>query len=224
MSKRKKIEEWVYKVIGMLDPSGINVKIYKEKVFGPMSDKDFHQYIQDLKSGKRHSVIYAPNNGPVKLNFERNIEIGEKIGLNFFEKIWLQGRDDLPDQLTPIVYFVVPIRVRRQAQLVTKGISVPKNMRTINVLTGQPTGESQSAKISLPELQLCASANMLKSMEELMKWRGGDVRGGAALHGMLVRHGRASLSALKPFASGVESTNYINALFTAAHIGTNLTK
>lgn len=224
MGNRKKVEEWVYGIINQLDPSGINTKIYKEKVFGPMTDKDFHQYIQDLKSGKRHSVIYAPNNGPVRLNFKRNLAIAKKIGLSFYERIWIEGRAGLPNQLTPIRYFVVPTRYRRQAQLVTKGISVPKNMRTINVLTGQPTGDSQSAKISLPELQLCASANMLKSMEELMKWRGGDVRGSAALHGMLVRHGRASLSALKPFASGVESTNYINALLTAAHIGSNLTK
>lgn len=224
MSNRKKVEAWVLSVINQIDPSGTNGKIYQEKVFGPMSDKDFDQYIQDLKSGKRFSVIYAPNYGPVKLSLERNIKVGEKMGHSFWERIWIEGKPDVPSQLSPIPAFVIFTRIRRQAQLITKGVSVPKNMRTINVLTGQPTGESQSAKISMPELQLCASAGMLKSMEELMKYRGGDSRGGAALHGMLVRYGRSSLSALKPFSSGVESTNYINALFTAAHIGTNLTK
>ncbi len=224
MGNRKKVEEWVLSVINQIDPSGNNTRIYKEKVFGPMTDKDFDQYIQDLKSGKRFSVIYAPNYGPVKLNLERNMKIAEKMGHSFFEKIWIEGKPDVPTQLTPVPAFVILTRVRRQAQLVTKGVSVPKNMRTINVMTGQPTGESQSAKISMPELQMCASAGLLKSMEELMKWRGGDNRGSAALHGMLVRYGRASLQSLKPFASGVESTNYINALFTAAHIGTNLVK
>lgn len=222
MANRKKVEEWVLSVIRQIDPSGINEKIYRERVFGPMTDKDFDQYIQDLKSGKRFSVIYAPNYGPVKLSLERNIKIGEKMGHSFWERIWIEGKPDTPTHLTPVPAFVILTRARRQAQLVTKGVSVPKNMRTINVLTGQPTGESQSAKISMPELQLCASAGMLKAMEELMKWRGGDVRGGAALHGMLVRYGKASLGSLRPFASGVESTNYINALFTAAMIGTNL--
>lgn len=222
MGNRQKVENWVYEMIKQIDPTGINLKIYKEKVFGPMSDKDFHQYIQDLKSGKRHSVIYAPNYGPVKLDIRRNIAIGKKYGLNFFTRLWVEGKPGIPTHLSPVKAFVIPTRVKRQAQLVTKGVSVPKNMRTVNVLTGQPTGESQSAKMSMPELQLCASAGMVKSMEELMKWRGGDVRGGAALQAMLVRHGRASLNALKPFSSGVESTNYIGSLLTAAHIGSNI--
>ena len=221
-AKRQKIEAWCLDLLKQLDASGLNAKIYQDKVFKPMTDKDFHQFIQDLKSGKRHLVIYAPNYGPVKLNLRKNIELGKKLGRNFFERIWIEGRDGLPTQLTPVTYFVIPTRVRRQAQLITKGVSVPKNMRTINALTGQPTGESQAAKISMPELQLCVSAGMNKSMLELMKYRGGDVRGGAALHSMLVRFGRASLDSLKPFASGVESTNYVNALFTAAHIKTNL--
>lgn len=222
MSNRKAVEAYVLGLINEIDPSGTNAKIYKEKVFGPMSDKDFHKYVEDIKSGKRHSVIYAPNHGPVKLNTQRNIEIGRKHGLEFFERLWIEGDENTPTHLTPVKYFTIPTRKRRQAQVVTKSVSVPKDMRTINVLTGQPTGESQSAKISLPELQLCASAGLTKSMEELMKWRGGDARGGAALQGMLVRFGKASLTSLKPFASGVESTNYINALFTAAMIGTNL--
>lgn len=222
--KRQKIEAWCLDLLKQLDASGLNAKIYQEKVFKPMTDVQFHTFIQDLKSKKRHLVVYAPNYGPVKLDLRKNIAIAKKLGRNYFEKIWIEGRDDLPTQLTPVTYFVIPTVVRRQAQLITKGVSVPKNMRTINALTGQPTGDSQAAKISMPELQLCVSAGMMKSMEELMKYRGGDVRGGAALHGMLVRFGRASLKTLQPFASGVESTNYVNSLFTAAHIQTNLTK
>lgn len=223
-AKRQKIEAWFIELLKKVDNSGLNAEIYLNKVFKPMTDKDFHQFIQDLKSEKRHLVIYAPNYGPVKLDLKKNIAIAKSLGRDFFEKIWIEGRDGLPTQLTPVKYFVIPTACRRQAQLISKGISIPKNMRTINALTGQPTGESQAAKISMPELQLCVSAGMNKSMLELMKYRGGDVRGGAALHGMLTRFGRASLQSLQPFASGVESTNFVNSLFTAAHIKTNLVK
>lgn len=223
-AKRQKIEAWCLGLLKQIDVSGLNAKIYEEKVFKPMTDKDFHTFIQDLKSKKRHLVIYAPNYGPVKLDLRKNMAIAKTLGRNFYERIWIEGRDGLPTQLTPVSYFVFPTVVRRQAQLIMKGVSVPKNMRTINALTGQPTGDSQASKISMPELQLCVSAGMNNSMIELMKYRGGDVRGGAALHGMLVRFGRASLQTLKPFASGVESTNYVHSLFTAAHIKTNLTK
>lgn len=220
--KRQKAQDLCLSIIKELDPSGINLKIYQEQVFGPMSDKDFSQFIADLKSKKRHLVIYAPNYGPVKLDVRKNIAIAKKLGRSFFEKLWIEGKESVPTHLTPVTYFIIPTQVRRQAQLITKGISVPKNMKTINALTGQPTGESQAAKISMPELQLCVSAGMDKSMLELFKYRGGDVRGGAALHGMLVRFGQASLKSLQPFASGVESGNYLKSLLMGAHIRANI--
>lgn len=219
---RAAVEKWVYRVLNELDPSGTNTALYRNNIFGKMSDKDFDQYIQDLKSKKRHSVIYAPNHGKVRLDHERNYALAEKLGFSFFERVWIEGKPNQPAYLTPVKYLILPTRIRRQAQLVMKGASVPKNMRTINVLTGQPTGESKAAKISLPELQLCAASGMVKSMEELMSTRGGDVRAGAALQAMLVRHGSASLNSVKPFSSGVESTNYISALFTAAMMKINL--
>ena len=219
---RAAVEKWVYRILSELDPSGTNTALYRNNIFGKMSDKDFDQYIQDLKSKKRHSVIYAPNYGKVKLDHERNYALAEKLGFSFFERVWIEGKTNQPTYLTPVKYLILPTRIRRQAQLVMKGASVPKNMRTINVLTGQPTGESKAAKISLPELHLCAASGMMRSMEELMSTRGGDVRAGAALQAMLVRHGSASLNSVKPFSSGVESTNYVSALFTAAMLKINL--
>ena len=34
MGNRQKVENWVYEIIKQIDPTGINLKIYKEKVFG----------------------------------------------------------------------------------------------------------------------------------------------------------------------------------------------
>ncbi len=222
MSNRKKIEDFCCAVLTGMDPSGINAKIYREKVFAPMDDKAFAKFIDDLKNKKRHLVMYAPNYGPVKFDLQRNIDIGKKLGRNYYERVWFKGRKNLPDQLSPVPVMVFPTLNRRQAQLVTKGVSVPKDMRTINALTGQPTGESRSAKISMIEAQLCAAVGTISPMVELFKYRGGDVKGGAALTGMLVNTGKASLKALEPYAGGVESTNYIKALFNAAHIKINL--
>ncbi len=222
MADRKKIEEFLYAVLNGMDPSGNNAKIYKEQVFGPMDDKAFAKFMDDLKNKKRHLVMYAPNYGPVKFDLKRNIEVGKKLGRNYYERVWFKGRDGLPDQLSPVEYMIFPTLNRRQAQLVTKGVSVPKDMRTINPLTGQPTGESRSAKISMIEAQLCVAVGTLSPMIELFKYRGGDVKGGAALTGMLVNTGKASLKALAPYAGGVESTNYIKSLFNAAHIKINL--
>lgn len=222
MSKRQAVEQRLLKFFNDIDPSGTNAGIYKDKIFKDMSDKDFDKFMHDLRDKKRHLVIYAPNYSKVKLDLERNIKLGEKRGHNFFPRLWTEGKPGVRSYLSPVPAFVIPTRLRRQAQLATKGVSVPDNMRTINSLTGQPTGDSKSARLSLPEIQLCGSSGLMKSMEELIKYRGGDVRGGAALQNMLVRFGQASLENLKPFSSGVESTNYVKALFTGAHLKVNL--
>jgi hypothetical protein len=219
---RKQVEDFCLSVINGIDPTGINAKIYQDKVFGPMDDKAFAKFMDDLKNKKRHLVLYVPNYGPVKLDLNRNLELGKKLGRNFYERVWFLNRKDLPDQLSPVPVFVLPTLNRRQAQLVTKGVSVPKDMKTINPLTGQPTGESQSAKVSMIEAQLCSAVGTISPMIELFKYRGGDTKGGAALSGMLVNTGRASLKALAPYAGGVEYTNYIRALFNAAHLRINL--
>ena len=219
---RKAVENWMLGILNELDESGTNAKIYREEVFGKMSNADFDKYIEDLRTGARHTVVYCPNYSQVKLDHEKNYKLAEKLGFSFFERVWIEGKPGVPTHLTPVKYLILPMRVRRQAQLVTKGVSVPKNMKTVNVLTGQPTGESKSAKLSLPEIQLCAASGMVRSMEELLSARGGDVRAGAYLQAALVRHGSATLNSVKAFSSGVESTNYVSALFTSAMLKINL--
>ena len=125
MADRKKIQDFLYSVLDGMDPTGINSKIYKEQVFGPMDDKAFAKFMDDLKANRRHLVMYAPNYGPVKLDLKRNMEVGKKLGREYYERIWFKGRDNLPDQLSPVQYMIFPTTNRRQAQLVTKGVSVP---------------------------------------------------------------------------------------------------
>lgn len=216
---RKKAEALCLEFIQKMDPSGINKKIYEDMVFKNMSDADFEKFLMDPK---RHMVMYAPNYSKVKLDLKRNIAIGRQLGREYFERIWTRGKDGLPDTLSPVKFFVIPTIVRRQAQLVTKGVSVPKDMKTINALTGQPTGDSQSAKISIPELNLAASMNLKSSMRELMGPRGGDTKAYAALQGMLVSLGRASLQNVQQFGEGAEVNKYVRSLFRGAHIDINL--
>ena len=101
-------------------------------------------------------------------------------------------------------------------------LSIPKTQRVINALTGQPTGDSKGAGISHPELRVCAAMGLDSTMIELMKYRGGDNRGKAALTASLIRTGRASQSVLENFASGVESTSTLRSYLVSAGLKTTL--
>lgn len=222
MSKnRKKVESFILTYIGKIMPGNENTDIYK-KLFANMSDSDFDVFIDELDKGTRYLSIIAPNFYKDRLSVDNNLKIAEELGHNFFQQLWIQGKGDIPTHLTPVSYLVIDLPLRRASQILIKKISVPENNRTVDIMTGQPTGESKGARISHPELQVAAAMGLEKSLIELMKYRGGDAKGGMALNAMLNKYGTANLSTLNNYASGVESTKTLKTFLTAAHLKSTL--
>jgi len=218
---RAKAQDFIIKYISKLTPGTENANIYK-KLFSNMTDKDFEKFISDLKSGEKFLVVILPNFDNSSVTVENNLKIAEELGHNFFQKLWIEGKEDTPTYLTPVEYIVVDLPIRRASQLLTKKISVPDHNKVVDALTGQPTGESKGARLSYPELQLCAAMGLEDTMVELMKYRGGDIKGANALNGMISKFGKANQQVLKQFSSGVESTKTLKTFLTAAHLKSTL--
>lgn len=222
MSKnRQQAESFIIKYIGKLTPGTNNAEIYK-KIFSNMTDKDFNQFVEDLKSEKKFLVVILPNFATKGITVENNLELAKELGYEFFQQLWIEGKDNMPTYLTPVKYMILDLPFRRASQMLIKKISVPDHNKVIDALTGQPTGESKGAKISYPELQVCAAMGLEKTMVELLKYRGGDIKGNAALNGMISRYGTANQKTLSQFASGVESTKTLKTFLTAAHLKSTL--
>ena len=221
MANRSAAEKFIITYVERLTPNTENANIYR-KIFSVMKDNDFAKFMKDLAEGRVNLAVIIPNFSKTKLSVDRNLAIAKELGHKFFQRIWIEGKDDTPTYLTPNEYLIIDLPVRRASQLLTKKISVPKHNRVIDSLTGQPTGESKGAKISYPELQVCAAMGLENSMVELMKYRGGDARGHAALNGMLSKYGRANQAALANYASGVESTVTVKTFLLAAHLKSTL--
>lgn len=217
---RKSATAYILNILESILPGNSDVPRYKAYLEG-LSDKAFEQYAQDLKSGAKYLTLTVPHGGPT-LSIERNVALADKIGLKLFNKLWMPGDETTPPYLSPIEYMVVKLPVRIAAQRIKKKMSIPKTQRVINTLTGQPTGDSKGAGISHPELRVCAAMGLDMSMVELMKYRGGDQRGRAALVASLSRTGQASQKVLENFASGVESTATLKAYLTSACLKTTL--
>jgi hypothetical protein len=221
MTNRAKAQGFIVEFIEKIAPNTENGNIYRT-IFAAMSDKDFDAFITDLESGKKKLAIISPNFSKNGLSTERNLAVAKELDHKFFQKLWIGGKDDVPTYLTPNEYLVIDLPVRRASQLLTKKISVPKHNRVIDSLTGQPTGESKGAKISYPELQVCAAMGLEDTMVELMKYRGGDARGHAALNGILSKYGKVNQAVLANYASGVESTNTVKTFLLACHLKSTL--
>jgi hypothetical protein len=223
---RKAAEKVILDGIAELLPSkekvNPNVWIYEE-LFATLSDRDFEDLMKAFLSGEKRPAIIAPNLVEPALSVPRNLKLAKKWGHNFFERIWIDGGNETPPYLSNERYLIIESTLRRQAQLLVKKMSVPTDNKSIDDRTGQPTGKSQASRISYPEIQVLAALKLDKCAEELLKYRGGDIKGADAMNDSISKTGAVSMASIAPLGTTVESTNTLSALLTGMHLSNTLT-
>lgn len=218
---RKKAEEFILQFCKDIEPTGYNVEQYK-KIFADMSDKEFDDYMVGLRDKTKFLVLFKPMYKAKGLTTENNLKVATKYGLEFFERLQFTGNENEPDTVTSIKYLVIDLPYRRQSQTLEKKISLPDNNRIIDQSTYQPTGASKGAKVSFPELQVLIGMGLDNSVNELIKFRGGDRGGFSAYNSMMLRYGSVNLRTLNNYATGVESTKTLKSYLLGMHIKQNL--
>lgn len=219
---RKAAEAYILDMIEKLTPGSSNRKIYEDS-FAKMSDKQFDDLMKSFKAKTDRLAVYAPNFGDGGITIENNLAIADSMGHDFMQHLIIHSSvEGEPSYKTPIKYMVVELTGRRQAQLQVKGTSVPEHNKAMNQMTGQPTGPSKSARITYPETQILRSMGMESTLVELLKMRGGDIKGFDAMNRTIAAQGDVSLNSIMHLSSGVESTKTLNTLLTCMHLKTTL--
>jgi hypothetical protein len=217
LGKRAETEAFILKYIGKLIPgSSTNVQIYKD-LFASMDDRAFDEFMGKLGRKEIRLAIIAPNLSKEKVTIPNNLAIADELGHNFFERLWIDNGNDIPPYLSPVKYLVCDMTLRRQAQLLVKKISIPEDNRSVDDLTGQPSGKSEASKISYPETQVLAALKLDKNIAEMISLRGGDTKGFNALNDSFARTGGASQKAIEHLRGGVKSTQALNTMLTCMH-------
>lgn len=221
---RKKAEASILADIDALAPGGNpNVQMYKD-MFANMSDKEFDTFMVGLEDGTNILAFVTPNlEKKFRLSVKRNFALAKLWGHEFFERIWLTSGDDRPPYLSNEKYLLIDWQLRRQAQLLTKKVSIPEG-RSVDDFSGQPTGKSKGSKISFPELGVLASMKLDYSITEMLKARGGDEKSMNAMNKFIHQTGGASQAAMEPYGGTVKSTEVLYAYLTAMHLRNTLLK
>lgn len=215
-------EKFILQNIQALLPGSVeNTQMYKD-LFASMSDKAIGEFLGQLKRDELTLAIVAPNMSEHKLTNENNLELAKKLDHNFFERVWIDNGDDVPPFLSNKRYQILLLPLRRQAQLLVKKISIPEDSRTVDNLTGQPTGSSKGSKLSYPETQVMAAYGLDNCLVEMLKFRGGDVKGFDAMNTMFSRSGSASLRTLEGLGTTTKSTTTLHTILTCMHIRNTL--
>lgn len=218
---RKAAEAVCLEYIEKILPGGGNKEIY-QAFFAQMDDAAFETFINQLDEGSIKLAIIAPINSAVELDTARNLALAKELGHNFFERIWMDGKDGAPPYLSTETYLVVELPVRRQAQFQVKKISIPEHARSVDNLTGQPTGASKGSKISYPELQIMAALGLDNCIVEFIKYRGGDEKGFVAMNNSISKTGGVSTKALDSLGTTVRSRQTVSTILTGMHLENTL--
>lgn len=215
---RKAAEQELIACIEAILPGSQNTKIYQD-IFKVMSDADFEQWIHDLDTGERYLALIAPELTEPSLSVERNLDLAEKWGHKFFERVWMDPQNGAPSYLSNDKYLIVDLPLKRQAQFLIKKISIPEDNRSIDTFTGQPTGKSKGSKISWPELQILAALGGFdETIAEFFKFRGGDLQGFNAMNNMIANTGGVSLHAVGSLGTKVKAVTSLSTLLTSMHL------
>ena len=218
---RKAAEASILNDIEALLPGSENTQIYRD-LFASMSDKAFDEFMASLADGTKRLAIVAPNLADKKLDVERNLALAKKWGHNFFERLWIDEGNDIPPYLSPQRYLIVDLPLRRQAQLLVKKISIPTDNKSIDDYTGQPTGKSKGSTLSYPETQVMAANNLDNCLTEMLKFRGGDIKGHDAMNNAISKTGGVSLQSIMSLGTKVKSTETLSTLLTCMHLENQL--
>lgn len=222
MSKRRKVFET--KFISYIKKVGLdkrNVTLY-EKQFASLSDEEFHRMVEAIQEGDFILPVFSFNMSDKKLKLETIMEVGESLGIKWFNRLRLTDHITGEEYLTTPEYLVLQLEVRRQIQHLVKKRSTATDNKHIDQLSGQVTGVSKAASMTLPEITALSGKGLEESVIEMIKVNGGDSKAYADMLRQLRETGGFSLEPIKQLGSRVKSVETTNALLRGMMFDSNL--
>lgn len=192
---RQKVTEHILKHVGIIDPGGSNLNRYKN-FLEAMSDKQFDQYMQDLRDKKVKFTLFTPNM-KVVLKIKDILKAADSLKLNLFERLRLIDPVTKKKYLTKHEYLVVKLPVRRARQFLMHKLSVADSDKKLDALTGQVIKPDKASSFSFVEAQLLYSRGLSKTLEEFVKVRGGDIHAFSTFKQQLEETGGVQLTSIE---------------------------
>lgn len=195
--RRITIQNAIYAVVQKMDPSGDNTKRWKAILDG-MTDKQFIEFMNHLKKGEVQLNIVMPNIKKVP-KIQNLMEAAKMVGLELSHRLWLEDKTRPGKKfLTNEKYLVLEIPIRRAQQEWDKKLQVPSRDTHVDALTGQVILDDRACHLSLDEIHGLSSKRLDKTLDELVKIRGGDVIAYGEFKRQLEESGEASAASIDP--------------------------
>lgn len=221
MSNRKAATDWLVKLIAEIVPNSPNAE-RTQRELDSLTDVEFEQLMVEFEQGTDWPSVVVPNGASYDVDTERNLAIGERIGVKFFERIWVTDQATGLEVLSNNPALIMDEPARRQKQHLVDKSSIAKNNRHVDELTGQPVGDSKGSAISNPQALILRSRGLDVTLLELMRVRGGDQKAFNYSNRAIWERGDVSLSEIDRLGSRTKSVETLRTFLTAQHLENNL--
>jgi len=167
---RSAIERDIYKLLNLMDDTGRNTTLYKQR-FSQMSDKLFFTSINRLFTDEDYNLViqYIPYEN--NTSFEYFNKVAEKLGIILYDYLvepYLIGHDGEDAPVTVHKVYLGLTKEKRLVQNVLSKVGVSTSASKRNSETGQVTGKDKNARVSDVELYSLIASNQTNAAVEFM--------------------------------------------------------
>lgn len=222
--KRKYVTKEICKMYDLLDPSGTNSKLFKDKT-GKMSDKEFDKYMTEFFNDPTRKGFYLEIE-----EFERDLNIqdvfkaSEELNIPLFEYVALphiNGSAEEDVVVTPEKVPVGFIHAKRLQQTALKKNTGSIHTDTRSAISGLVTGDDKNAINSNVETYALTATNSKYALKELLGPRADSMTAKNEMYSNIQRDGYCSLDDLTQ-TQDKPTLNAIEAYFELMMLQTNL--
>lgn len=218
---RKKATEVCVGLISELYPGTENADLTR-RFLESMSDKEFDQYMEDLRTGKSIVTVTIPNFAKTKFNEEHFLKFGKKHKIEFFHHLKVTDPDTGRIFTTPLRYMVIRDRVNRLQQMLEDKTSFPLDNNHVDELSGQVTNESKGARLSFPETNNLNGKGFRAFIAEAIGVRGGNAKALRMFEDEIRRTGVGHISPALEASDGAKANHTLAAYLRAMGFSTTL--
>ena len=222
--KRKYFMDYVSEMYDILDPSGTNTKMFKEK-YEKMSDEEFSKAVESFLNDDKQKGFYLE-----VVEFERDLTLenvfkcADALHIPLFEHVATPHINGDPDNaiVTPEPVPTGYIHAKRMQQTLLKKNSGSIKIDQRSAKTGQVIGKDKNARNSNVETYSMVATDSINALRELMGPRSDNEIAKQEMYSAINRNGFVSLDELSNNQEDKIALNSLDVYFTMQGFRTNL--
>ena len=216
--KRKEVEEQVYKVMDILDPTKQNSQFYKAK-FAKMNDKQFMNFFSQDFPLKFQTRLFE-----IEPSMKQISDTLDYIHVPMIEQMNLpfeyRAKDGTPVKSDDALILYVPIR--KVKQFLSKKNSMSTNISNRDMKSGLLQTVDKNGNTSDREMESLAVMGLDASMKELATYRADSMNAKDEFYSMINTTGMVRQSDVDVETSDSLARNELNVYLLGAGLNSNL--